>query len=307
MQRKAMWLSVLAACLAPGSATAQDDPPAQQAALLRYRPLPGAVVHSLVWTDVSMTIADVSGGVGEAGVPDSITLEVAMRHSITERVRQAAEGRYLLERTLDSARLRMRALGGAWGERPVDALEGRAARVVVNSRLQTGDFQLVDGRQAPPLARDALRTPPPGYEISLPDEPVAPGQSWATELVFPFNNPIELEGAAGLLVKNAELVARAMVMLDSLVARPSDTLAYLRFSGNFLPLTMPASPETGRGPTDISGALAGRLIWSTGWNAYVSGAARAVIVVQMTPGGGAAGQPGTRMRFDSTNRFRVRP
>ncbi len=300
MRREALWLSVFAACLAPGAGLAQDS------LLLRYRPLPGAVVHLLASTDVTMAIRDVSGAATEAGVPDSITLETTMRQSLTERVRQAAEGRYLLERTLDSTRLRLRAMAGAWSERPMDAARGRTARVVMNSRLQMGDFQLVDGDGAPAVATNALRAGATGYELGFPDEPVAAGQSWTAEVIYPFANPIELEGAARALVANAELIARATVILDSLVARPSDTLAYLRMSGTFLPLTIPASPESGRGATDVTGALAGRLIWSTGWNAFVSGASRAVIVVQSSTGD-STGQPATRLRFDATSRFRVRP
>lgn len=301
MRPEALWLTLAATALVPARAAAQDS------LLLRYRPFPGAVVHSLVWTDVTMTITDMSGAVGEIGVADSLTLETAMRHSITERVREATEGRYVVERTLDSARLRMRALGGAWAERRTDELVRRTARIVLNSRLQAGDFQLVDRQGAPPLAVDALRTPAGGYEFGFPEAPIVTGETWTAELIYPFNNPIELEGAASTLVQNAELIARATVVLDSVVPRPSDTLAYLRLSGNFLPLTIPASPATGRGPTDVTGALAGRLIWSSGWNAFVSGAARAVIMVQAAPGGGEVGQGGTRMRFDATSRFRVRP
>lgn len=289
-------------------AVREAPPPPPDSIRLRYRPVPGAMVHTLQTTDVTMTVMDESGAAGSGGAADSITLETTMRQSITERVREASAAQFLVARTLDSARLRMRAEGGAWADRPVDALVGVTAEVVLNERLQIEGFRLAGDERAPALVTDALRTPSTGYELAFPEGFVVTGKPWTAEVVYPFNNPIELEGAAAALVEHAELIARASVMLDSLVVRPTDSLAYLRVTGSFLPLTIPAAPEEGRGPTDVTGAFAGRLIWSTGWNAFVSGASRAVVVMRMASPTAAAGSTaGTTLRFNAQSRFRVRP
>jgi hypothetical protein len=59
--------------------------------------------------------------------------------------------------------------------------------------------------------------------------------------------------------------------------------------------------------TQLDASLAGSLVWSTGWSAYVSGATRMLLnvtLLQPTPGGVLEGM---EVGIDALYRFQVRP
>ena len=82
---------------------------------------------------------------------------------------------------------------------------------------------------------------------------------------------------------------------------------YLRVRGNFLPTALTEAPEVVDAAVNLSGGLAGTLIWSTGWNAYVSGASRALATLVMQIGVGELASAATTIRVDVTERSQIRP
>lgn len=281
---------------------------AQQTIRLRYTPQAGRSVRTVSWTDLSMTFGDLPGA-GEAATADTLRIDVEMVQSVTERVLNAEAGRFVVQRTIDSTRSRMRAMAGPWQDVPVDSAALPVARLVVSDRLQIEDFTLTRGDSAAPSA-EWLRNPAGTFELTLPESAVAVGESWTTDLVFPLPGSGAALAQAGAeeVAAGAELVARVTVTLDSLVTRGTDTLAYTLVQGSFLPLMLSEAAEVAEGTASIRGAFGGTLIWSTGWDAWVSGAARAVLTVQIEMTGTEdAPAAGVEVRVNSETRFQVRP
>lgn len=310
--------------------------PAQDAVSLRYQPRRGAVVRSISWTDMSVKMAlgglmdilattmvdSMGAATGDQGRAagdsvraalaqqslDSIEVQLSMRQYLTEQVTDVQPGRFSVWRTVDSTRVRVRAQGEDWQEAPGSRIPRTSARVMLNDRYQISDFQMERRDSLALLVRDFLRTPQ-GMEVALPENPVAAGASWTTDIVFPFSYSEALSGEGDdLPVQDAELVTRATITVDSIVVRAPDTLAYMRVSGNFLPVTVTEAVEDADAATTFTGGMAGTLIWSTGWSAFVAGSTRAVLTaeVRFTAPGTETGQ-GMGMRFDATSRFQVRP
>lgn len=301
--RKAMLLACAAAALL-GTAAAE----AQQTIRLRYSPQAGRSVRTVSWTDLSMTFGDLPG-TAEAAPADTLRIDLEMVQSVTERVMNAEAGRFVVERTIDSTRSRMRAMAGPWQDVPIDSAALPMARIVVTDRLQIEQFALTQGDSAAPSA-EWLRNPAGSFELTLPEDAVAVGESWTTDLVFPLpgNRAALAEAGADAVATGVELVARVTVTLDSLVTRGTDTLAFTRVQGSFLPLTLSEAAEVADGTASIRGAFGGSLIWSTGWDAWVSGAARARLTVQIEMAGTEeTPAAGVQVRVDSETRFQVRP
>lgn len=294
MRRVAGWALLL---LIPAAA-------AQQGFLLRYQPKLGRSLYTVSWTDLSVTIADVVPGAdGTLAVTDSVTTEFSTLQSVTEQVVESRDVGYAVYRTLDSTRARMRPLGGAWTELPDDA-EPPAALVVLDDRLRVVEFTPGAGDA---LALERLRSAIGGFELTLPADPVTPGASWTAELALPYSSPPGLEEEALRALEGAELVFGAPARLDSLAVRGADTLAYLDVHGSFAPVTVTGAPEAAAGKAVVSGALSGRLVWSTGWGAFVAGSSRTVLLVQVDAATPQRGRAGVRVRFDRITRFQVRP
>jgi hypothetical protein len=279
---------------------------AQQTIQLRYRPEVGRTVRTVSWHEIAMTIGDLPVP-GDAD-SDTLRLDVEMLQSVTERVREGLGGRYVVERWIDSTRSRMRAMSGSWRDVDLDSLGVGAAHLEINERFQVQEFGLTRGDTAGPVT-EWLRNPAGTFELSFPEAAVAVGDSWSTELVMPLTTAgVELEEPGADVAKGAELVARVNVTLDSLVIRGVDTLAYLRARGSFLPLSVSQAAEVSEGSASIRGAFAGNLIWSTGWDAWVSGAARARFTVRVEVSGTEqVGGPGFEMRVLADARWQVRP
>jgi hypothetical protein len=105
-----------------------------------------------------------------------------------------------------------------------------------------------------------------------------------------------------------EVLARSTITLDSLVVRPTDTLAYLRVQGSFLPAG-PTEGEVGDAMlAGITGAFGGSYIWSTGWNAFVSGALRTRATLTMERSEEIEQTVlEVTLSIDHSTRFQVRP
>ncbi|MFQ6045290.1 MAG: hypothetical protein ACE5PT_02890 [Gemmatimonadales bacterium] len=281
---------------------------AQESILLRFRPAQATAVHLLTWTEGVVTLGELVAGETEGVLTDTVSFEISALHSVTERILESDEGRFVIERTLDSARGRARPVGGAWTAIPPERLPTASARAVVSSRLQTVEFRpSEEDTLAPSGAAWLLRNPGLGVEFVLPDERVTPGSDWSAEMVARFDPIIDWQRESGAFAERTELVGQAKVTLERLEVRGPDTLAYLEFRGTFLPVALTDAREIAVRTATITGGFAGQLIWSTAWSRFVSGANRLGVFVRSAlpeadPSGVEVG-----MRFDMVSRFQVRP
>jgi hypothetical protein len=302
-ETRSLGIAVLLAVALGGAGSVQ----AQESVLLRYRPRPGIALPTVVWTAMTMTIGELAAEGGEGVLTDTLSFEASTQHTVTERVVEAAGDRFVIHRSLDSARGRKRVMGAAWSDVPADIMPRARARVVLSERLQTVEFEPAGADSLDGLTADWLRNPGSGLEFVLPEERVTAGSVWQTEVVIPFYLGVVLEEEGAEFVERVELIAQTTVTLDSVVARGTDTLAYLGLRGTFLPLTITGAAEVAEGNATMTGAFAGRLIWSTGWSAFVSGATRAEIFMRLALSVADVAESDLGIRFDVTNRFQLRP
>jgi hypothetical protein len=275
---------------------------AQDTLLLRYQPRVGTVIHTVAWTDMTVTIGQ--RRVDQFG-PESLTIELSELESLTEVVRGPRNEGYVVEVTFDSVRARMRPDGGTWeavtdtSARPVTGL------VAVDSLRRAGAFSLVDASTVRlPNAR-RLRSLARRLALALPEQPVTRHAQWTTDVVFPVNTP---EAITTVIPTPAlDLRGFATVAVDSIVTVPMDTLAYLRFDGVLAPPEASDGLEAALRVTELDAIFAGTYVWSTGWNAYVSGATRLQLNVTLLQGTNTGVMEGMEVGFDALYRFQVRP
>jgi hypothetical protein len=136
-------------------------------------------------------------------------------------------------------------------------------------------------------------------DLTLPGRWVRPGERWLQMLDIPLSGVVA-RGAGPL--PDESLLARTDVRVDSIVARPSDTLAYVSLGGVFEPQRSAVDPGV-----RYDGTVSGSLIWSTGWSGWVSGASRVVVRARLR--GQREGQMGegeVTVRLESTTRYQAR-
>ncbi|MFQ6045039.1 MAG: hypothetical protein ACE5PT_01600 [Gemmatimonadales bacterium] len=328
-----------------GVTTLLAAPAASQEILLRYEPRERMVVRTTSETDIDVKMA-LGGLIGmiaamgeglaqafgdtsdveamrdsiEAAMAqfseDSMTVQMRMQLHLTELVIEARDGKYVVQRTIDSAMARIRAQDEGWENQDMGEAWPQSARLVVDDRLRVSDFQLLTADTAARNLPDFLRSPHGGFALTLPEGPVSPGTTWRADVTFPFNLGETMGAGAGQEegppspIERAELVSQARITLDSVLVRGPDTLAYLRARGEFEPVTETRQNEMGEGTATLSGAFAGVFVWSTAWSTFVSGSSRAQLVMDAQFGAGEE-EPGAGfgmgMRFTVTNRFQVRP
>jgi hypothetical protein len=97
------------------------------------------------------------------------------------------------------------------------------------------------------------------------------------------------------------LLARGAVVVDSLVGRTRDTLAFLSIDGRI----DPESTTAAEGVRIVyGGRVTGTLVWSSGWGGLVSGAVRYEVVADE---GGTNGRPSRLLQIETTVRHAVLP
>ena len=239
-------------------------PVVAQSVWLRFTPNPGMRVHTLWHFDVRSTLGD--------GGTTALSIEGAGARSLTYRVIEYGPQTALVEVAADSMRFRWRPIGAPWqtvadtgGVRPT-------MRIRVDERLRAPE-QVATG-QLPPRQRSALLAFAGGFESVLPEQAVQAGSDWTADVVFPWAEPTGLEGEPqiGEWIRRAgPMIARMTFRVDSVVDRGADTLAFVAFDGPFVPATMAPAAERAEGSARVTGAAAGKFIWSTGWRTWVSG------------------------------------
>lgn len=304
MRRRTTLLGALACVALMGLPQAVS---AQQSISLRYQPQPRTRLHTLWWSDLTSTIRE-----GAPGVPalDSITVEATTLHSYTTTVVGTRITSAVLQITHDSTRARSRVPGGPWRVLDEERARSSTARVVVDDRLRVTDVEVMEGDSLTNRELQHYRAFASGLEFSLPEEPVTEGDTWTADIVVALTRPLGLEGEGVLegMPEEPEVLARSTITLDSVVARSTDTLAYLRVQGSFLP-DRPAAAEGAAEPVaGITGAFGGSFIWSTGWNAFVSGALRTRATLTMERSEEVAQTVvEVTLSMDHSTRFQVRP
>ncbi len=281
---------------------AAPDAVAAQEVTLRYAPHAGAVTHLVSWTEMTATIGEAIPG-GGFGF-DSVVIEVGEVESLTEAVSRVEPARVVVQVRYDSLRSRLRPLGGSWRNTadPSGPVTAFVARDTLRRRL---GLQWVDSAAARSVRADRLRGLVGRVSVPLSERPLSVGAARNVTLELPFRAPAGLEEVVPLPV--LELTGTATVVLDSIVTRTADTLAYLRMHGALLPPQAERGLETALRVTRLEGSFAGSLVWSTAWSAYVSGATRMIMTVDFLRGPSTGPLQGTRARFDTLYRYQVRP
>jgi hypothetical protein len=198
----------------------------------------------------------------------------------------------------DSLRFRARGQSGSWREVVVPDPERRWIQAQVDSHMRL--LEIVGGgeqRSAGLLMH--LLTGVPG--LVLPVGWVHSGDHWNAQLEFPLGDIVGAE-PTGLMPD--KLRARAAFSVDSVQARPRDTLAYVSFTGSYLPQSLTAADgRTAR----FAGALRGTLVWSTGWRSVVSAATRSRVQFTVARAGTDADEPRGQVTLETTIRQAVVP
>jgi hypothetical protein len=237
---------------------------AQEAKPLRYQPREGTVVHTVLSARATLVYRDVTGGVTAA---DSVVGEYTALGAIGQRVVQTSGEASTLDVRLDSLRTRARLTGQAWQEwMLVDSLRP-TTRMTLDHRLRI---------QASPAsglgaAQVALARSVGWMGIEFPEEAVAPAGRWTAPTVVRL--PRDLATLHEVVMPDS-LEGVAAVVLDSIVARPADTLLFFSFQSSIGPATAAGVDAGDSASVSLAGAQAGSLIWSTAWQTFVAGSSQ---------------------------------
>lgn len=273
--------------------------PARSAVAQRMRPTfaprPGALIHMITETHGTVLLD------GLTAVPDGSGFETDRRVNVTERVLERRPGGWAVDVTVDSVRLQRRPTDGKWKVETDSLHDGTRARATVNDR-----FGIVGLESSGPNDAEVLRAlggSVAGVGFAFPAEAVPVGTSFPTGSRFAY---IAELNAPGLPPVRETLVGSLTLTLDSVVVSGSDSLAYFGFHGTFDPRSEGSQGEAEEMSATYGGAFAGVLVWSVGWNAFVSAASR-IRANGKIHAEGPDGAQDVTARWDVVTRHRVRP
>jgi hypothetical protein len=256
-RRDRVLLALAAALVVPRPAAAQ------QSVVLRYQPDLGSLVRTLTEVRTTTTL------VGFPAVPDGAAFETELRIGASQRVLALDPDGAVVAVTVDSAWGRARAGTEPWVDRVDAGLVGPPAQAVVSPR-----FAIVGIRTAGAADADVLLllgAGAVGLGFAFPQNALAPGESYETG--GRVRTRVRTDPATGIAVDEVVFGDLALT-LDSVSVQADDTLSHFHFRGAFAPRTAAAQGESGDVVTALSGAYAGRFVWSARWGAFVSGAVR---------------------------------
>jgi hypothetical protein len=264
--------------------------------VLRYAPRVGSAYRMHVSTAATTTVTRGMDG------NEVLVIELDGRESLTRRVASEANGVLEVEVARDSASIRVRRDGGEWG--PAEPPFGQLPRATlrVDERLHV--------LSAPPGTGQLLRGFAGGTEAPLPDLSVGRSQRWTTpfgvRLIDGAIPRVELEVPEARI--GDRLGVNASMVLDSLIIRGGDTLAFMTFRGPITPVTRTVPSDVAGSNVTIGGTSEGVLIWSTLWDTYVSGSARTHVTMRVRLFVYGE-EPMTVLALDSdfVSQFQVRP
>jgi hypothetical protein len=254
---------VTAALLLTAAALGRPMPAQGPQILLRYHPRVGSqiVMHS------DATITEVSV---QAGTKDTERSVVKMSLITARRVLRDEAGRLRVQVSVDSVRGTMDAAGvhrdipaqpRQWAEMLVDSLARAipaAGQAVsrVDSLKQIGTWQ----RQ-------------PGEDLAFPVAAVQAGTRWSVTKTHDIADLGFANLPPGMTVPPLNEHVDAVV--DSVVPRGTDTLAFVSVSTRLDPVTIPMTMPGIQMTMTMKGGETETQIWSTGWQGWVAAGSRA--------------------------------
>jgi len=270
---------------------------AQQPVLVQFGARAGTSVRAITSARGTMVFHEIN----EAGqrIGDSVVGELTALASVTHRVVAVQGSHYVVEVRYDSLRTRARLAGQNWTEDLVSGTGQDAARVTVDTRMRLAEGPTGD-LPTDPVANQGLAT---WRGVELPDRPVTPGETWTVNAVYRL--PAQLGQLLDITIRDS-LVAPATVRLDSVTVRPADSLMYVTVQQTLPPMMLPAVDAGDSATVELVGSQAASLVWSTGWNAYVSGASQAKLVGRLQSRNAAGTPRMAEIHWTLSTRLQVR-
>lgn len=253
-------VTIFAMLVATGAPWGPPTPAEAQAPFtFRYQPPAGMAVRFVVETQGQLVV------VGVPTVRDSAVVDVVSLGSLTRRSTPLGGGRFAVSVIYDSLRTRLRADSTIWQDGRYATRQPVEARFTMEPGMLLGDPAYVGDTTLGQGVRGVMGTP----NIVLPTGPVEIGDEWRTEAMVPYSVELPAQPAGGA---TTTLTGPTAGVLDSVVPRGTDTLAYLSVRGRYRPTTVNSTLVLGGAPAAVElwGEFAARLIWSTAWNAFVS-------------------------------------
>ena len=262
---------------------------------LEFNPGAGMSVRLIIESQGEMVL------VGVPDLPDSSVVHMFSLGSINRRATPIGGGNFDLNVRYDSLRTRYRLSGGRWREGQLASDSAVEATLTADRYMRLSELTCAEDLASVDRMRNGTGAP----HFVLPADPVDVGGPWRSEITLPF--AAQIPGDSAALVR-VTLTGPAVGILDSLVVRGADTLAYLSVRGQFLPTTVTSTLELGGGPAtaELWGVFVGNLIWSTGWSAFVSVVLTARVNQRFEAVMGS-GVEDARITAIVTTRVRVRP
>jgi len=259
--------------------------------LLRYDPPRDVTMHTLFQTVAR--IETVGGTV----------IETADLGSMRSVALELAEGGTVLHLAYDSVRARVRSEGGAWREFEVPGADSVWAQARVDSQMNVSAAR--SGSRLPEVTGllDILTGLP---DLTLPEQAVRIGGAWLVDSRLPDRAAASVPRDVGEL---PSMTFSTRLTLDSTVQRAQDTLAYFTVSGDIRPSSDADLRALQAAELAVSSELEGQLVWSSGWNSFVSGANRVTMEISKSRPSATPTierlEPELKMYV--TTRFRVQP
>jgi len=202
--------------------------------------------------------------------------------------------------TYDSLLIRTRDVAGPWSEYRVPDASSAWAQVHLDERMRVTAIE----HRIPTVGLTdpvGVLTGAPG--MLLPAVALSTGVAWSSEIRGSLTGG--LSGERGM-PEIPTLSITSDLVLDSIVVRSTDTLAYLTLEGQVVPTSIVRIAGDDPGRFGLSGMVSGSLVWSSGWSLFVSGATRVQIEIRRVSEGESEGGSQTTTVVKTT-RYQVQP
>ncbi len=269
-----------------------------QSVSLGFDPKPLTRVVTVSSSEVVLCAEDASPGPARAD-----TVVVKVLEGVTRFIDAADLGAYSVFLQYDSVRARRRSEGARWRSLEASDRQRASVRALLNARMRVTSAEFVELPHLDAARSEMMRGLAGGVHFALPDTAVHVGSSWTGDVGMSLALVAWARGAFDVSFGD-ELVSRMSATLDSMRVRGIDTLAFLTLRGRFAPQSVDVLPEDDGRTAVARGWLAATLTWSSGWDAYVTGAVRSTVDVELRGGGARRG--GLTVRIHVTTQFQVR-
>jgi len=258
----------------------------QDSVRLRFTPPDGLLLHRVFQRHQRM-LTHQGAGAGQVQ-------EVAQLGGITQVALRAGSEHTVVHLAFDSLRLRSRGARDEWREVVMPGADTTWIQVTADEHLQLG---LRGGELEPGGGSLLLQlfTGLPG--LDLPAHWIRGGTQWRVDLLVSPSDPLILGAMDDVVLRT-----RATFVVDSIVQRSLDTLAYVTVGGTAL--QMRRQLEDGL-MLAYGGSLTGSLVWSTGYMTFVSAATRLNVSVEVRQAGSP--DPVRHLSIETTLRQAVVP